>query len=84
MALKEFSQVWDGCLEFNIEQKPEEFKLLWDFLSKRAEKKCALEIESNYGGTTFALCNLFDQVLTLDIKHHPNFDRLTEQFPGYQ
>jgi hypothetical protein len=78
-----FNQIWENCLDFNIEQKPEEFKLLLDLLNNSKNKKYALEIGSNYGGTAFGLCHLYDNVLTIDIKHDPNFDRIKEIFPSY-
>jgi len=78
-----FKEIWEKCLDFNIEQKPEEFKKLLDFLNGTKNKRYALEIGSNYGGTTFGLCHLYDNVLTIDIKHDPNFDRIKEIFPTY-
>jgi predicted O-methyltransferase YrrM len=78
-----FNQIWEKCLGFNIEQKPEEFKKLMDFLNDTKNKRYALEIGSNYGGTTFGLCHLYENVLTIDIKHDPNFDRIKEIFPTY-
>jgi len=47
-----FNHIWEKCLPFNIEQKPEEFKKLLDFLSKNKNKKYALEIGCYDGGTT--------------------------------
>ena len=78
-----FNLIWEKCLSFNIEQKPEEFKELLDFLNQTKNKKYALEIGSNYGGTSFGLCHIYDNVLSLDIKHHPNFDKIKEVFPNY-
>tara|TARA_R110000868_G_scaffold138557_3_gene352766 strand:- start:353 stop:1654 length:1302 start_codon:yes stop_codon:yes gene_type:complete len=78
-----FNQIWEKCLSFNIEQKPEEFKGLLDFLNQTKNKKYALEIGSNYGGTSFGLCHIYDNVLSLDIKHHENFDKIKEIFPNY-
>lgn len=78
-----FNKIWGKCLEFNIEQKPEEFKGLLDFLSLSKNKKYALEIGSNYGGTALGLCHIYDNVLSVDIKHDPNFDRIKEIFPNY-
>jgi predicted O-methyltransferase YrrM len=78
-----FNHIWEKCLPFNIEQKPEEFKKLLDFLSKNKNKKYALEIGSNYGGTSFGLCHLYEYVISIDIKHHDNFDKIKTQFPNY-
>ncbi len=79
-----FDEVWNTCLLFNIEQKPEEYKPFLDFLFDNSKKKYALEIGSNYGGTACGLCHIFENVITLDIKHHENFDKLKQLFPHYQ
>lgn len=79
-----FQDIWAECLGFNIEQKPEEYKHLLSLLNARGTKRYALEIGSNYGGTTAGFCRLFDTVITIDIKHHENFDRLKEKYPTYQ
>jgi predicted O-methyltransferase YrrM len=84
MTHEYFLNLWETCLEFNIEQKPEEFKQLLDLLETQKSKRWALEIGSNYGGTTRALCEIFDNVVTIDIKAHENFERLRQEFPGYQ
>lgn len=78
-----FKEIWEKCLPFNIEQKPEEFKQLLDFLFQTKNKKYALEIGSNYGGTSFGLCHLYEHVLSVDIKHDKNFDKIKEIFPNY-
>lgn len=78
-----FNEIWEKCLPFNIEQKPEEFKQLLDFLSRTKNKKYALEIGSNYGGTSFGLCHLYEHVISLDIKHDHNFDKIKAIFPNY-
>lgn len=78
-----FIDIWNECIEFNIEQKPEEYKALLELLDAKCKKGYALEIGSNYGGTTAGFCRLFDKVITLDIKHHPNFDKLKEKYSGY-
>lgn len=78
-----FEELWNQCIEFNIEQKPEEYKQLIELLNSKANKKYALEIGSNYGGTTVGFCNIFENVITIDIKHHENFDKLKEKFPNY-
>lgn len=79
-----FQDIWTECLGFNIEQKPEEYKQLLSLLDSRKSKRYALEIGSNYGGTTSGFCRLFDTVITIDIKHHPNFDKLKARHPSYQ
>ena len=79
-----FGEIWKGCLDYNIEQKPEEFEQLFNLLVSQKEKKYALEIGSNFGGTTFALCHLFEKVITIDIKYDPNFDIIKSKFPGYE
>jgi predicted O-methyltransferase YrrM len=78
-----FSEIWSKCLNYNIEQKPEEFEKLLDLLDSKKSKKYALEIGSNFGGTAYALCHLFENVITLDIKHHENFDRIKSEFNNY-
>lgn len=78
-----FNKIWEKCLAFNIEQKPEEFKGLLDLLASSDNRKYALEIGSNYGGTSFGLCHIYENVISLDIKHHPNFDKIRESFPSY-
>jgi predicted O-methyltransferase YrrM len=78
-----FNKIWEKCLAFNIEQKPEEFKGLLDLLASSDNRKYALEIGSNYGGTSFGLCHIYENVISLDIKHHPNFDKIRERFPSY-
>lgn len=78
-----FEKIWDICLSYNIEQKPDEFKKLIDFLVENSNKKIALEIGSNYGGVAAGLCEIFDYVLTIDIKHHDNFDLLKQKYPNY-
>ena len=79
-----FTEIWNECVEFNIEQKPEEYKGLIELLSNKERKGYALEIGSNYGGTTAGFCRLFKNVITIDIKHDPNFDKLKTRYPGYQ
>lgn len=79
-----FQNIWTECLGFNIEQKPEEYKQLLSLLDDRKNKRYALEIGSNCGGTTAGFCQLFDTVITIDIKHHINFDRLKQKHPTYQ
>lgn len=79
-----FLDVWNECVDFNIEQKPEEYLKLFEFLKKNSKKRYALEIGSNYGGTTAGFCSLFEKVITIDIKHHANFDKLKSKFPSYQ
>jgi predicted O-methyltransferase YrrM len=83
-AVYDFNKVWTDCLLFNAEQKPEEFKSLLDFLVLHCNRGNALEIGSNYGGTTVGLCHIFNKVITVDIKHNTNFDKLKEKFLGYQ
>lgn len=78
-----FEEIWAQCVEFNIEQKPEEYKQLINLLQSKSSKKYALEIGSNYGGTTVGFCNIFDNVITIDIKYHENFDKLKQKFPNY-
>jgi len=53
-----FPKIWESCLQFNIEQKPEEFKALLDFLHTNSKKRIALEIGSNYGGFAAGLCEI--------------------------
>jgi predicted O-methyltransferase YrrM len=79
-----FQNIWDSCLQFNIEQKPEEFKALLDFLNANSKKRIALEIGSNYGGFAAGLCELFDKVITIDIKHNTNFDLLKNKYSNYE
>lgn len=79
-----FQDIWTECLEFNIEQKPEEYKQLLSLLESRKTKQYVLEIGSNYGGTTVGFCRLFSTVITIDIKHHSNFDKLKAKYPSYQ
>lgn len=79
-----FLNIWNECVEFNIEQKPEEYKQLLGLLDSRCKKGYALEIGSNYGGTTAGFCRLFKKVITIDIKHDPNFDKLKAKYPSYQ
>jgi len=79
----DFNNLWEKCLDYNIEQKPEEFKQFLEVLSNQKNKRYALEIGSNYGGTSYALCHIYDYVISLDIKHHENFDRIKEEFPNY-
>ena len=79
-----FQNIWDSCLKFNIEQKPEEFKSLLDFLNVNSKKRIALEIGSNYGGFAAGLCELFDKVITIDIKHNTNFDLLKSKYSNYE
>lgn len=78
-----FKNIWDECVEFNIEQKPEEYKGLLDLLESKCKKGYALEIGSNYGGTTAGFCRLFKKVITIDIAHNPNFDKLKSKYLGY-
>ena len=78
-----FKEIWEKALFYNIEQKPEEIEMLLNFLNNTKNKKFALEIGSNYGGTAYSLCHIYDYVLTIDIKHNENFDRIKEEFPGY-
>jgi hypothetical protein len=40
-----FKEIWEKCLPFNIEQKPEEFKQLLDFLFQTKNKKYAGQIQ---------------------------------------
>jgi len=79
-----FDFIWEECVQYNIEQKPEEYKGLLDLLNDRSRKRYALEIGSNYGGTTAGFCRLFDKVITIDIRYNPNFDVLKQKFPNYQ
>jgi hypothetical protein len=79
----DFNNLWEKCLDYNIEQKPEEFKQFLEVLSNQKNKKYALEIGSNYGGTSYALCHIYDYVISLDIKHHENFDKIKDEFPNY-
>jgi len=79
-----FPNIWESCLQFNIEQKPEEFKSLLDFLNANSKKRIALEIGSNYGGFAAGLCELFDKVITIDIKHNVNFDLLKNKYSNYE
>jgi predicted O-methyltransferase YrrM len=78
-----FNTIWNSCLKFNIEQKPEEFKLFLDHLSNTKKRKYALEIGSNFGGTSVALCHLYEKVIAIDIKHHENFDTIKEKYPNF-
>lgn len=78
-----FQEVWEKCLDYNIEQKPEEFEKLFELLSGQKRKKYALEIGSNFGGTTFALCHIYEKVVAIDIKYDPNFDRIKSEFPNF-
>lgn len=78
-----FENIWNECVSFNIEQKPEEFKKLLDFLNDNSKLKFALEIGSNYGGTTVGLCNLFENVITIDINHSSNFDLIKQKYNTY-
>ncbi len=78
-----FDEIWNQCIEFNIEQKPEEYKGLINLLNSKSSKKYALEIGSNYGGTTVGFCNIFENVITIDIKYNENFDKLKQKFPNY-
>lgn len=83
MVKYDFQKIWDECLLFNIEQKPEEYKKLLDFLNDNSKKRYALEIGSNYGGTSVGLCNLFENVISVDIKYHPNFDEIKSRHKNY-
>ena len=78
-----FKNIWEKALFYNIEQKPEEIKMLLDFLNNTKNKRYALEIGSNYGGTAYSLCHLYDYVLTIDIKHNENFHKIRSEFPNY-
>lgn len=78
-----FLDIWNECLTFNIEQKPEEYKQLLELLDNNWKHGYALEIGSNYGGTTAGFCRLFKKVITIDIAYNPNFDRLKAKYPGY-
>lgn len=78
-----FDLIWNNCLSFNIEQKPDEYKSLLDLLYNKSNRKIALEIGSNYGGFAAGLCEIFDQVISIDIKHHPNFDSLKQKYSNY-
>jgi predicted O-methyltransferase YrrM len=79
----DFKNIWEKALFYNIEQKPEEIKMLLDFLNNTKNKRYALEIGSNYGGTAYSLCHLYDYVITIDIKHDENFDKIRTEFPNY-
>lgn len=78
-----FDTIWNSCLQFNIEQKPEEFKMFLDHLNKTKKKKYALEIGSNFGGTSVGLCHLYEKVIAIDIKHHDNFDKIKKIYPNF-
>lgn len=82
--MKLLEDIWNECLDFDIEQKPEEFSHLFSFLFRQERKKCALEIGSNFGGMAYGLCHLYERVITIDIKHHENFDLIKEKFPNYE
>lgn len=84
MSNFDFIKTWESCLQFNIEQKPEEFKSLLDFLNVNSKKRIALEIGSNYGGFAAGLCELYDKVITIDIKHNSNFDLLKSKYSNYE
>jgi predicted O-methyltransferase YrrM len=79
-----FIDIWNECCEFNIEQKPEEYRQLLELLELKCKKGAVLEIGSNYGGTTVGFCRMFNKVITIDIKHDPNFDKLKSKYSGYQ
>lgn len=84
MTEETFLDIWNECVGFNIEQKPEEYRGLLETLEANCRKGYALEIGSNYGGTTIGFCRLFKNVITIDIKHDPNFDRIKSKYPNYQ
>jgi len=84
MSEYNFDKIWETCLSFNIEQKPSEYKRLLDFLNKNSKKRIALEIGSNYGGFAAGLCELFDKVITIDIKHNSNFDLIKSKYSNYE
>jgi hypothetical protein len=82
-SIYNFNVIWEECLQYNIEQKPEEFKMLMDTLAEMPNRRYALEIGSNCGGFVAGLCNLFENVITLDIKHDENFDKIKSKHPNY-
>lgn len=79
----DFKNIWQKCLGYNIEQKPEEFEQLITLLDSQKRKKYALEIGSNFGGTSVALCHLYEKVIAIDIKYHENFDRIKSEFDNF-
>jgi hypothetical protein len=81
--MENLEEIWNQCLDFDIEQKPEEFSDFFNFLFTQKKRKCALEIGSNFGGMAYGLCNIYEKVVTIDIKYHENFDRIKEKFPNY-
>jgi predicted O-methyltransferase YrrM len=79
----DIKNLWDNSLKYNIEQKPEEILPLIKFLLKENKLEYGLEIGSNYGGSTYAFASIFKNFLSIDIKHHQNFDKLKSEFPNY-
>ena len=78
-----FEIIWEKCLEYNIEQKPEEFVEFINLLQTQKRKKFALEIGSNFGGTSVALCHVYEKVIAIDIKYHENFDKIKSEFNNF-
>jgi predicted O-methyltransferase YrrM len=80
---KSLTEIWNKCLEYNIEQKPEEYIGLLDFIIKNNRRINCLEIGSNYGGTSAGFCNIFKNVITIDIKFNDNFERLKSEYDNW-
>lgn len=70
---------WSSNKYFSIQQKEKEWKdLLLYILNNDIKTDNALEIGRYNGGTTHSLCQLFDNVVSIDIERQPNIDFLEE------
>jgi len=70
---------WASNKYFSIQQKEKEWKdLLLYILNNDIKTDNALEIGRYNGGTTHSLCQIFENVISIDIERQPNIDFLEQ------
>jgi predicted O-methyltransferase YrrM len=80
---KSLNEIWNKCLEYNIEQKPEEYLALLEHLILNNKRSNCLEIGANYGGTSAGFCCVFERVFTIDVKYDDNFEKIKKEFGNF-
>lgn len=79
-----FNNIWQKCLEYNIEKKPEELKELLNLLEKQTRKKYALQIGTNLEVMSLALCYVYENVIAIDLEYHDNYDKIKSEFNNFE
>lgn len=84
MKEKKFDELWERAKTFNILQKKEEMRMLWDYLHRpEMTLQNFLEIGTQNGGTASIFLENFLKGDSIDLEPCKNIDRLREINPDF-